>query len=68
MAGIYGRSSRNLDWIAKAGLTVRPSNCLIRAKSLDFIGHHIGKGIIQPDEENLRKVPDALQLTTQEER
>ena len=53
-----------LDRIAKAGLTVRPSKCLIGADSLDFIGHHIGKGIIEPDEENVRKVRDAPRPTT----
>ena len=36
-----------LNRIAKAGLTVRPSKCLIGADSLDFIGHHIGKEIIE---------------------
>ena len=48
-----------LDRIAKAGLTVRPSKCLIGAESLDFIGHHVGKGIIEADEESKRKVRDA---------
>ena len=53
-----------LDRIAKAGLTVRPSQCLIGAESLDFIGHHIGKGIIKPDKENIRKVRNVPRPTT----
>ena len=56
-----------LDRIAKAGLTIRPSKCLIGAESLDFIGHHIGKGIIEPDEENIPKVRDAPRPTTKKE-
>ena len=56
-----------LDRIAKAGLTIRSSKCLIEAESLDFIGHDIGKGIIEPDEENIRKVRDASRPTTKKE-
>ena len=56
-----------LDRIAKAGLTVRPSKCLIGAESLDFIGYDIGKGIIEPDEENIRKVRNAPRPTTKKE-
>ena len=59
-----GALLETLDRIAKAGLKVRSSKCLIGAESLDCIGHHIGKGIIEPDEENLRKVRNATRPTT----
>ena len=48
-----------LERILRAGLTVRPSKCLIGAEALDFIGHHIGKGMIEPNEENISKVRSA---------
>ena len=56
-----------LDQIAKAGLTVRPSKCTFGAESLDFNGHYIGEGIIEPDEESIRMVRDAPRPTTKEE-
>ena len=56
-----------LDRIAKAGLTVRPTKYLLGAESLNFIGHHIGKGIIEPDEENIRTVRNTPRPTTKKE-
>ncbi len=56
-----------LDRITKAGLTVRPSRCLIGAESLDFIVHHTGKGIIDPNEGNICNVRNAPRSTTKKE-
>ena len=67
MAGTYVALRETLDRIANAGLTVRSSKCLIGAESLDFIGHHIGKEIIEPDEVNIRKVRNAPRPTTKKE-
>ena len=53
-----------LERILRAGLTVRPSKCLIGAEALDFIGHHTGKGMIEPNEEDNSKVHSALRPTT----
>ena len=67
MAGTYDRSSRNVEPDCEGRVTVRPSKCLIGAESLDFIGHHIGKGIIKPDEVTIRKVRYAPRPTTKKE-
>ena len=56
-----------LDRIAKSGLAVRPSKRLIEAESLDFISYHIGKKIIKPNKENIRKLSDAPPPTTKKE-
>ena len=56
-----------LEWILRAGLTVRQSKCLIGAEALDFIGHHIGKCMIEPNVENISKVRSAPQPTTKKE-
>ena len=56
-----------LERILRAGLTVRPSKCLIGAEALDFIGHHIGKDMIEPNEENISKVRSAPRTTTKKE-
>ncbi len=46
---------------------MRRSKCLIGAEALDFIGHHIGKGIIEPNEQNIFKVRSAPRPTTKKE-
>ena len=56
-----------LERILRAGLTVRPSKCLIGAEALDFIGNHIAKGMIEPNEENIFKVRSAPRPTTKKE-
>ena len=46
---------------------MRPSKCLIGAETLDFIGHNISKGIIEPNVENISKVCNTPQPTTTKE-
>ena len=56
-----------LERVLRAGLTVRPSKCLIGAEALDFIGHHIGKGMTEPNEENISRVRSAPRPTTKKD-
>ena len=56
-----------LERILRTGLTVRPSKCLTGAEALDFIGHYIGKGMIEPNKENISKVRSAPRPTTKKE-
>ena len=48
-----------LERIQRAVLRVRLSKCLIGVETLEVIGHHISKGIIEPNEENICKVCNA---------
>ena len=42
----------------QAGLTIRPKKSQIAFDNLDFLGHTIGKGIISPQEEKIKKILD----------
>ena len=42
--GIEGRKAMALKDLA--GLTARPSKCVIGAKSGQFLGHHVGDGML----------------------
>ena len=42
-----------------AGLVVNPSKCVLGQAELDFLGHRIGKGLCQPQEEKITKIVDA---------
>ena len=56
-----------LERILKADVTARPSKCLIGAETLDFIAHHIGKGMIEVNEVNISKLRSAPRPTTKKE-
>ena len=56
-----------LERILRAVLTVRPSKCLIGVEALDFIGHHIGKGMIEASDENISKIRSAPRPTSNKE-
>ena len=56
-----------LERILRAGLTAKPSKCLIGAVALEFIGHYVGKGMIEPNEENISKVRSAPRPTNKKE-
>ena len=53
--------------LQQANLTARPSKCVIGAETMDFVGHRVGKGMIEPQEVNVRKVKDAPRPVTKKE-
>lgn len=47
-----------LDWIRKAGLTIRPSKCLIGFSIIGFTGHTVGNGIVEIEEEKVERIKE----------
>ena len=47
------------DRLRNAGITVKPSKCCIGFHSVDFVGHHVGKGKIQTQNDKIEKVKNA---------
>ena len=50
-----------------AGLTARPSKCVIGAKTVQFLGHHVGDGMLGLDGDNLDKIKEAPRPKTKKE-
>jgi hypothetical protein len=50
-----------------AQFTARPSKCIIATDNVDFIGHHIGQGIVSPHDDNISKIRDAPRPKTKKE-
>ena len=51
----------------EAGMTIRPSKCLIGARKVNFLGHQVGEGVIGLHEENVLKIKTAPQPRTKNE-
>ena len=49
--------------LRKAGLTAKPSKCVFGAKSVEFLGHYIGRDWITFNEDNLEKIRTAQKST-----
>ena len=45
--------------LRSANLTAKPSKCLVGAKSLDFLGHVVGQGILQPQSDKVESIMEA---------
>ena len=53
--------------ITQARLTIRPSKRVVESRTLSFIGHKIGHGLIHPSEENVLKIRKAKRPGTKKE-
>ncbi|XP_042866107.1 uncharacterized protein LOC122249376 [Penaeus japonicus] len=53
--------------IYKAGLTVRPSKCILGTDNVEFIGHVLHSGTMGPLQDNLEKVQQAPRPETKKE-
>ncbi|PIK41284.1 hypothetical protein BSL78_21861 [Apostichopus japonicus] len=64
----HEKALRNvLERLRKAGLTARPSKCSVAYKSLQFLGHIVGEGLVKPLPEKVQAVMVASQPTTKKE-
>ncbi|GFO26537.1 Pol polyprotein, partial [Plakobranchus ocellatus] len=45
--------------IPETNFTVRPVKCLLGSRTVDFLGHSLGRGAIGPQDENVEKVRNA---------
>ncbi|GFO38363.1 Zinc finger protein [Plakobranchus ocellatus] len=43
-------------WLHRANFTMRPTKCVLGARTIDFPGHRLGKGAIRLQNENIEKV------------
>lgn len=48
-----------LDRLEECGLTAKPSKCYLGFEKLSFLGHIVGQGTIQPEEDKVDKIRDA---------
>ena len=53
--------------LAGAGMTIRPSECIFGAASIDFLGHQLQPGLIGLHEENVAKIRSAPRPTTKKQ-
>ena len=53
--------------LAGAGMTIRPSNCIFGAASIDFLGHQLQPGLIGLHEDNVAKIRTAPRPTTKKQ-
>ena len=49
--------------VRDAGLTLRPSKCLIGFENISFTGHIVGNGIMQMQEDKLEKINKKCRAT-----
>jgi hypothetical protein len=53
--------------VRQAGLTLRPSKCLIGYRNIDFVGQVIGEGKVAMETEKLDQIRDAAQPRTKKQ-
>ena len=56
-----------LEMIKQAGLTVRPSKCLMGYRKMDFTGHVVGNGIVTTETDKIEKIKEAPRPTTKKQ-
>ena len=53
-----------LDRLRRANLAARPSKCLVGYKSLEFLGHEVGEGVIRTNPTIRKKISEAPRPVT----
>ncbi|XP_070203545.1 uncharacterized protein [Littorina saxatilis] len=53
--------------LEKAGLTAKPSKCFLGFEQLEYLGHRVGHGSIQPEEDKVTKLANAEPPKTKKE-
>ena len=56
-----------MNRLQQANLTARPTKCVFRAKSVEFLGHQVGFDWITVNDDNLAKIRMAQRPTTKKE-
>ena len=60
MLGLSSRPLRDIFIrVEDAGLTLKPSKCLISFKSIAFTGHSVREGILHMEDNKLKKIRKA---------
>ena len=53
--------------VSSAGLTIKPSKCMIGFQEIDFVGHLVGNGKLEMEEEKIDKIRNAPQPKTKKQ-
>ena len=56
-----------LSRLREVGLTAKPSKCEVGSQTLEFLGHVVGKGTLQPQQSKLRQIRSAKRTETKKE-
>ncbi|GFR91454.1 polyprotein [Elysia marginata] len=58
---------KTLELLENAGLTAKPAKACMGFTKVDFLGHTVSEGKVQPDNEKTQKITDLKQPTTKKE-
>ena len=53
--------------LVQAGLTIRPTKCLLGVNSVDFLGHRLEQGMIGLHQDNMEKIKDVPRPSTKKQ-
>ena len=56
-----------LQRLRQAGLTARPSKCMVGFTSVEFLGHNVGDGILTPNQDKARDIVEARRPETKKQ-
>ena len=56
-----------LQRLRQAGLTARPSKCMVGFTSVAFLGHNVGDGILTPNQDKARDIVEAKRPETKKQ-
>lgn len=56
-----------LQRLREAGLTARPTKCMIAFTSVGFLGHNVGDGLLTPNEDKVRGIVEAKHPETKKQ-
>jgi hypothetical protein len=56
-----------LNRLEEVGLTAKPSKCYLGYDELEYLGHHVGRGSIQPEDDKVEKLKKAEKPQTKKE-
>ncbi|GFS27419.1 Pol polyprotein [Elysia marginata] len=58
---------KTLELLENAGLTAKPAKACMGFTEVDFLGHIVSEGKVQPDNEKTQKITDLKEPTTKKE-
>ena len=69
MGGSLDRFKRRelFSRVSSAGLTIKPSKCMIGFGEIEFVGHMVGNGNLEMEEEKVTKIKNAPQPKTKKQ-
>ena len=56
-----------LQRLRQAGLTARPSKCMIGFTSIEFLGHKVGEGVLTPNQDKVNDIVEAKRPETKKQ-